>query len=264
VTTAPKKTSRNTSHGAPSPNDDPNEDGTPISEVDLANKKTKLILELVNQRKKVEMLHKDILKRIKEHVMLVIAMCDERILTKEVQIAQQMALIKTYKVRLSSKEETFKAQKKALLIKHDTAVALLEAQMDWKKKEAIMERSKALNVGRDLSNANKKSGKLQADVLKSQKNYDNLSCKVCDSKLVLTRVKKELTSTKKKILEKLDLTLAHKECIKDKEIRKEQIKYNKETKESSLYKLLSQERNHANTLTHTKHCYDKAKKVNFD
>jgi uncharacterized protein (UPF0147 family) len=41
-----------------------------------------------------------------------------------------------------------------LWIEHDTAVALLEAQMDLKKKEAIMERSTALNVGRDLSNAN--------------------------------------------------------------------------------------------------------------
>jgi hypothetical protein len=65
------------------------------------------------------MLHKDILKRIKEHAMsvtkylLVIASRDKTILTtKEVQIAQQMASIETYKVRLSSKEETFKAQKR--------------------------------------------------------------------------------------------------------------------------------------------------------
>jgi hypothetical protein len=115
---APKKTSCNATHGAPSPNDDPNEDGAPISEADLANKKTKLILELVNKWKKVETLHKDVLKRIKEHAtsitkhLSVIALRDETILTKEVQIAQQMASIKAYKVRLFSKEETFKAQKR--------------------------------------------------------------------------------------------------------------------------------------------------------
>ena len=137
----------------------------PISEADLANTKSKLILELVNERKKVEVLNKNILKRIKEHVtsvikyLSVIAWRDNTILTKEVQIAQQLASIKMYKVRLSSKEETFMAQKKALSIEHDAAVALLEAQMDLKKKEAIMERSKALNVGRDLSNTNNKLGR---------------------------------------------------------------------------------------------------------
>jgi hypothetical protein len=60
-----------------------------------------------------------------------------------------MASIETYKIRLSSKEEISKAQKGALLIEHDAAVALLE-------------QSKALNVGRALSNANNKAGKLQA------------------------------------------------------------------------------------------------------
>jgi hypothetical protein len=122
-----------------------------------------------------------------------------------------------------------------LSIKDDTAVALLEAQMDLKKKEAIVERSKALNVGRDLSNTNNKLGKLQADVLKSRKDYDDLACQVCNSELELTKVKKELTSTKKKILGQLDLTLAHKERIKDKELEKEQIKYDK-TKESNSSK----------------------------
>ena len=64
---AGKKTSKTAAHGAPSPDNDPNEDGAPISEADLAKKSTKLILELVNERKKVETLNKDILKRIKEH-----------------------------------------------------------------------------------------------------------------------------------------------------------------------------------------------------
>jgi hypothetical protein len=133
------------------------------------------------------------LKIIKEHAtsilkyLSVIALRDETIITKEVQIAQQMALINTYKVRLFSKEKTSKAQKKALSIEHDTAVALLEVQMDLKKKEAIHERSKALNVGRDLSNAHNKSNKLQANVTKFWKDFDDLACQVCDSKSELTR-----------------------------------------------------------------------------
>jgi hypothetical protein len=66
---AGKKTSRNATHGAPLPDDYPNnKDGAPISEADLAKKSTKLILELVNERKKVEVLNKDIMKRMKEHV----------------------------------------------------------------------------------------------------------------------------------------------------------------------------------------------------
>jgi hypothetical protein len=81
--------------------------------------------------------------------------------------------------------------------------------------------------------------------------------------LELTRVKKELTSIKKKIVKQLQSTLAHKERMKDKELEKEQIKFNK-TKESSLSKLLSQEQSHANMLAWTKHWYDKAKKVNLD
>jgi hypothetical protein len=89
--------------------------------------------------------------------------------------------------------------------------------------------------------------------LKSRKDYDGLACQVCNSKLELTRVKKKLTSTKKKILEQLDLTLAHKEGMKDKELEKEQIKYDK-TKGSPR----------STTLACTEHRYKKAKKVNFD
>jgi hypothetical protein len=134
MTMAGKKTSQTAAHGALSPNDDTNEDGAPISKADLANNKSKLISELVNEwkkvnkskliselvnkRKKVVVLNKDILKRITEHAtsvtkyLSVIASPDDTILTKEVQIAQQLASIKTYQVRLSSKEETFKAQKR--------------------------------------------------------------------------------------------------------------------------------------------------------
>jgi hypothetical protein len=185
-------------------------------------------------------------------------------LTKEVLLAQQTASVERYKVRLLSKEETFKAQKKALSSEHAAAaIAVLQAQLELKKKMVLNKKSKALNVGRDLTKANDKSNKLQADALEFRKDFDDLACQLCNSKLELMRVKKELSSTKKKILEQLDLRLAHKERMKDKELEKEQIKYDK-TKESNLSKLLFQERNHANTLARTKHRYEKAKRVNFN
>jgi hypothetical protein len=266
---AGKKTSKTAAHGAPSPDDDPNEDGAPISEADVAKKRSKLILELVNERKKVEVLNKDIMKRVKEHAtsvtkfLSVIALRDETILTKEVLLAQQKASVETYKVRLLSKDDTFKAQKKAFSSEHAAAIAVLQAQLESKKKEVLNEKSKALNVGRDLSKAIDKSNKLQADALKFRTDFDDLACQVRDSKSELTRVKKELSSTKKKILEQIDSTFAHKERMKDKELEKERIRYDK-TKESNLSKLLSQERNHANTLARTEHRYEKAEKVNFD
>jgi hypothetical protein len=74
-----------------------------------------------------------------------------------------MASAETYKVKLSLKYD-FQGPKKALLTEHDTAVALLQAHLDLKKKEALLERSKALNVGHELSNTNHKSNKLQADI----------------------------------------------------------------------------------------------------
>jgi hypothetical protein len=85
-----------------------------------------------------------------------------------------------------------------------------------------------------------------------EQEYDDLACQVHDSKLELTRAKKKLTSTKKKIVKQHELTLTHKECMKDKELEKEQIKFEK-TKESNLSKLLYQEQNHVNTLTRTEH-----------
>jgi hypothetical protein len=85
---AGKKTSCNATHGAPLPDNDPNEDGAPISKADLAKKSTKLILELVNEQKTVEVvLNKDIMKRMKEHAtsvtkfLSVLALCNETILT---------------------------------------------------------------------------------------------------------------------------------------------------------------------------------------
>jgi hypothetical protein len=52
-----------------------------------------------------------------------------------------------HKVRLLSKDETFKAQKKAFLSKHAVLQPLqsvLQAPLlEWKKKEALIEKSKA-------------------------------------------------------------------------------------------------------------------------
>jgi hypothetical protein len=64
-------------------------------------------------------------------------------------------------------------------------------------------------------------GKLQADIAKCWKDLDDLHCQVRDTKWELTRVKKELTLTKTKIIEQLQSTLSHKEQMKDKELEKE-------------------------------------------
>jgi hypothetical protein len=65
---------------------------------------------------------------------------------------------------------------------YSTAVALLKAQLDLKKKEDLTERSKALGVGRDFSNADDQRNKLQVDLKKCWKDYDDLSCQVRDTK----------------------------------------------------------------------------------
>jgi hypothetical protein len=64
-------------------------------------------------------------------------------------------------------------------------------------------------------------GKLQANIAKCRKDYDELHCQVCDTKSELTRVKNELTSTREKVVEQLSSTLAHKEQMMDKELEKE-------------------------------------------
>jgi uncharacterized membrane-anchored protein YhcB (DUF1043 family) len=97
-----------------------------------------------------------------------------------------------------------------LSTEHDAAIAILQAQLDLKKKKALIEKSKALIVGHDLSTANDKLNKLQADVRKYWKDYDDLACQVCDSKSERVRIMKELMSNKKKVVEQLELTLAHK------------------------------------------------------
>jgi hypothetical protein len=64
-------------------------------------------------------------------------------------LAKQMAGLggDVHKVRLLSKDETFKAQKKAFLSKHAVLQPLqtvLQAPLlEWKKKEALIQKSKA-------------------------------------------------------------------------------------------------------------------------
>jgi hypothetical protein len=217
----------------------------------------------------VEGLNKEIVKKIREQVasatklQSVITARDETILVKEVHLAQQKASVDTYKVRLYSKDENHRAQKLVLTTEHDAAVALLKAQIELKRKEASSERSKASLIGRDLSTANDKSNKLQVDLKKSRQGSDDFLAQLRDTKSELSKLKKELTTTKRKIVEQHELTLAHKERMKDKEIEKERIKYDK-TKECNLSKLLSQERSHANTLARTEHRYEKADKSNYE
>ncbi len=88
-----------------------------------------MLRELVSEWKKVDMANKELLKKIKKNEMnvtkflTVIAARDEPISTKDVQIAKQKALVETNRVGLSSKHETFKAQQKTWLTKHDASIA---------------------------------------------------------------------------------------------------------------------------------------------
>ncbi len=90
-----------------------------------------------------------------------------------------------------------------------------------KKKEAAFERTKASSVGSKLCNATNKIKKLNVDLEKTRRYYDNIDCQLCDNKSDVTKLKKELTTLKIRISNQMEKQLAHKEQMKDKEIERE-------------------------------------------
>ncbi len=246
---AGKKTSKTVIHSGSSENDDPNQDGAPPSEADAVKQGAELLRELVSERKKVDVANKELLKKVKENetnvtkFLTVIAARDKTISTKDIQIAEQKALVETNRVRLSSKDETFKAQRKTLSTEHDASTVLLQGQLDLKKKEAAFERTKASSVGRELCNANDKVRKLQVDLEKTRRYYDNIDCQLCDNKSDVTKLKKELTTLKIRISNQMEKQLAHKERMKDKEVERERISAKK--LKDNYTKLLAEECKHA-------------------
>jgi hypothetical protein len=265
---AGKKTSKTAIHSGSSENDDPNQDGAPPSEADAAKERVKLLRELVSERKKVDASKKDLLKKIRENetnvtkFLTVIAARDKTISTKDVQIAEQKALVETNRVRLSSKDETFKAQRKTLSTEHDASTVLLQGQLDLKKKEAAFERTKASSVGRELCIANDKVKKLQVDLEKTRRFYDDIDRQLRDNKSDVTKLKKELTTSKKRVSDQMEKQLAHKERMKDKEIERERI-CAKKSKDNNRTKLLAEERKHANVMVRTEQRYGIAESANL-
>jgi hypothetical protein len=91
--------------------------------------------------------------------------------------------------------------------------------------------------------------------------YDELATQHRDSKSENSRVKKELMIVKKKVQEQMELTLAHKEQMKDKEIEREQIRF-KKAKDNNYTKLLAEQRKHLNIQEQVNNCYIKADSAN--
>jgi hypothetical protein len=103
--------------------------------------------------------------------------------------------------------------------------------------------------------------KLLVDVTKLRTDYDELVPQHSDSKSKARRLRKELTTTRKRVGEQLELTLAHKEQMKDKEIERECIRFDK-AKDNNYTKLLAEERKHLNIQERVDRRYDKADTAN--
>ena len=104
------KTSHNGTHGAPTPNVQPNEESVPPAESDRISSKAKLMAELVTERKRVYSLNMELVKKLNDNAVSVskfqstITAHDRSIANKEVEIAEQKAVVKTYKAKLGAKE----------------------------------------------------------------------------------------------------------------------------------------------------------------
>jgi DNA gyrase/topoisomerase IV subunit A len=100
--------------------------------------------------------------------------------------------------------------------------------------------------------------KLQVDLEKACKYYANIDRQLRGNKLEVTKLKKELTTTKKKFNDQLEKQLAHEEQMKDKEIKRERVSA-KTPKDNNYTKLLAEECKHANVMVQTEQHYGKAK-----
>jgi hypothetical protein len=261
------KTSHNGTHGAPTPNVQPNEEGAPLAESDRVSSKAKLIAELVTERKRVYTLNQDLIKKLQDNAANVtkfqstITARDRSIANKEVDIAEQKAVVETFKAKIGAKEVSQKAKILQLASEHDAAVSILNGQLEIKARDAKADRAKVLSVGRELSTTSDRLKKLLSDVTKLRTDYDELATQHRDSKSDASRLRKELTTTKKRIQDQLELTLAHKERMKDKEIERERIRFDK-AKDNNYTKLLAEERKHVNIQERVNRRYDKADTAN--
>jgi hypothetical protein len=266
-----KKTAKpaaNVTNSQPLRNDDDVVDDVIASEADLAAKRSKLISELVNERKKVEVLNKELNKKIREQVATVtkfngvVKDKDATLVVKEVHLAQQLSTINTYKIRLAAQEQTHKAQKQVLTAEHDVTTSRLRSELEVKKTEARTERTRASVSTRDYSVSSDKANKLQLDLTKSRKDCDDFAQLLREAKSELGQAKKSLTTISKKVVDQHAANLAHKERMKELDVEKERIKFEK-AKETNQSRLLSLDRSHNQKVERTEHRYTKADDSNL-
>jgi hypothetical protein len=265
---APKKTARNATPVAPTPNDDTDEDDPPHSEADLAKKRSKLISELVSERKKVGICNLHLLKKIKENeangtkYQSTINARDKTIAKRDVELVEQKALVETYKVRLASKEETHDSKRHEWVVEHDAALAVLNVQLEAKSQLATDEQKKADTATREYATAHKKSKVAEEDLRVQKKQCDNTLSDLHTLKGQMTKLKKELTYTRNQIKDQLEMQMQHKERMKEKDVEQERIKAGK-AKYSADSRALADQRRHDNSCLRTEQRYTKAEDNNL-
>jgi hypothetical protein len=146
-------------------------------------------------------------------------------------------MVETFKAKIGAKEVAQKAKLLQLGSEHNAAVLTLNGQLEFTTIE--------INVGRELSTTSDMLKKLLSNVTKFWMYYNELATQHCDSKSEASCLRKELTTTRKMVQDQLELMLAHKERMKDKEIKREHIHFDK-AKNNNYTKLLAKECKHLN------------------
>jgi hypothetical protein len=185
----------------------------------------------MNGRIKVEMLNKEVNKKIREQVATVtkfngvVKDKDATLVVKEVHLAQQLSPVNTYKIRLAAQEQTHKAQKLVLTAEHDVTTSCIRAELKVKKTEAKTERTKASVSNRDYCILSDKANKLQMDLDKSRKDCDEFAQLLRETKSELGQAKKKsITTISKKVV---DQQQQAKERMKELDVEKKRIKFEK-------------------------------------
>jgi hypothetical protein len=261
------QTLANATHGAPATMSSTDVEGVLPSESDLASSKSKLIAELVTERKRVYTLNMDLLKKVNDNAVSVskyestITARDRTIANKEVDIAEQRAVVESFKSKLAAKEATHKSKILQIGSEQNAALSVLRNQLDLEKRENKGDRATALNVGRELATTNDSMKKLKCTAQKLRSDYEEVQNQYRDSKSENAAVKRQLITLTKKVDENILITHAHKERMKLMEIEREKIRYDK-AKDNNYTKLLAEERKHLNIQERVENRYEKADSAN--
>jgi hypothetical protein len=107
----------------------------------------------------------------------------------------------------------------------DAALAILNNQLESNQREHKGDKAKSNNVGWELASTTDRLKKLTSDVMNFWSDYDKLATQHHESKSENSRTKKELMIVRKKVQDQMELTLVHKERMKDKELKRERIRF---------------------------------------